>query len=252
MLSVSDPAVLVAASAASAGERLLTFLTRDRGAVRLYAPGPGRGRRGRPASWHEPLQGGELGFARAREGAPGRLRCFQARRVWPGIREHFGRLVHALAFLETLRPYLTEGVPQEELFDLLVQFLDRLESEERPGIARAIATLRLLALSGFAPRLAGCVGCGRAGGELFSPEAGGVLCRACAPARRDRAAAPLSPAARRFMESALGLPGTRVWRLRGGPQVAQELCRVLGAFHAARTGESVRAAAFLAAVGEPG
>jgi recombinational DNA repair protein (RecF pathway) len=133
-----------------------------------------------------------------------------------------------------------------------VQFLDRLETEQRPGLARVIATLRLLALIGFAPNLESCIGCRSVAstgtGVLLSPEGGGVVCRSCLPSRGERTV-PVTPCAHGFMVRALSLPEGQARRLRTAPATEREVSRLLDAFIEARTGVRPRAGAYLEKVG---
>jgi len=243
---ISEPAVIVAVAPAGPRDRLLTFLTRDRGGVRLYAKRLSR--RLSSTTFYEPLQGGELVFRSGREGNFGRLTSFVPQRVWPGIRQDFDRTFQSLAFLEVINICATEGEALPELFSLLVQFLNRLESERRPGLARVIATLRLLILNGFAPCLESCVGC-RAGvptgtGVLLSPEGGGVVCRSCLPSRGERTI-PVTPGAHGFMVRALSLSEGQARRLRTSSAVEREVSRLLDAFIEARTGVRPRGGSYL-------
>lgn len=236
--SLSGPAVITAVSEAGPRDRLLTFLTRDHGGVRLYAKRLSR--RTPSTTFYEPLQGGELVFTQSRTGGShGRLSSFVPQRVWPGIRRDLGRTLQAQAFLETVNLCLTESEPLPELFALLVDLLDRIETESRPGLARIIATLRLLALSGFTPSLEACVGC-RAGvatgtGVLISPEGGGVVCRPCLPGRRE-STIPVTPGAHGFMVRALSLPAGQARRLRTSEAAEREIARLLDTFVEAQTG----------------
>lgn len=246
MQFISGPAVVTAVASAGPRDRLLTFLTRDQGAVRLFAK---RLSRRVPATvFIEPLQGGELVFSRLREGGYGRLSSFVPQRVWPGVREDDRRIFHALGFLELVNMCMTEGETLPELFSLLVRFLDRMETERRPGLARIIATLRLLVLSGFAPSLEACVGCrslvSAGTGVLLSPEGGGVLCRPCLSARRERTI-PVTPGAHGFMVRAIALPEGQARRLRTRPDTEREVSRLLDAFIEARTGVRPRCGSFL-------
>jgi DNA repair protein RecO (recombination protein O) len=242
---VTEPSIIVAATDAGARDRLLTFLTRGRGAVRVFA----RRLQRRPAAavFHEPLQGGELTYVQSSESAPGRLFGFVPQRVWPGIRADFGRTVQALALLELVKISLTEGEPQGELFMLLVRALNRMESDTRPELVRLTATLRLLALSGFGLQLEGCVACGTppAAGRAvpLSAEAGGMLCGACAAAAGARTEA-LTPGAHGFMLRALSLPESRIPRLRAGQGIVAEVSRVLDQFVEARMGVRPKASLF--------
>ncbi len=235
---ISEPAVVTAAADAGDRERVVTFFTRGQGGVTLYAKR--QPRRGAPAGlFIEPLQGGELVYQRPRPGGRGRLRGFVPQRVWPGIRHNLGRTLQAMAFLELVNICLVEGEPQAELFALLVDYLNRLEGEDRPGLARIRATLRLLALSGFAPQLERCLGCGGAvvvgASVLLTPAGGGIVCPACAAARGERTI-PVTAAAHGFMVRALALSAGQARRLRVSRDAELELSRLLDAFAEARTG----------------
>ncbi len=243
---MSEPAVIIAVAPAGPRDRLLTFLTRNQGGVRIYAKRLSR--RQSSTIFFEPLQGGDLAYRSTREGSFGRLSSFIPQRVWPGVRRDLGRTFHSLAFLELINICVTEGESQPELFALLVQFLNRLETERRPGLARIIATLRLLVLNGFAPCLESCVGC-RTGvsagtGVLLSPEGGGVVCRACLPSRGERTI-PVTPGAHGFMVRALSLPEGQARRLRTTPAVEREVARLLDAFIEARTGVRPRSGSYI-------
>jgi DNA repair protein RecO (recombination protein O) len=247
--ALSEPAIVIAAAAPGERDRLVTFLTQAQGAVKLYARRPRRGQPG--ALFIEPLQGGELSFSRPREGARAKLVSFVPQRVWPGVRADLGRLLHAQAFLELVTLFATEGEPQPELFALLVAFLNRLETEARPGLARIAAALQLLQAGGFAPSLDACVGCrapvSAGTGVLLSPDAGGVLCRACLGGRHD-ATIPVTPGAHGLMVRALTLPPAQARRLRVGAAVEREVARLLDAFVEARTGVRPRCGAYLEAL----
>jgi DNA repair protein RecO len=253
MLFISEPAVITAVAAAGPRERLLTFLTRNRGGVRLYAKRLSR--RVSSTTFYEPLQGGELVYRTPREGSYGRLSSFVPQRVWPGIRQDFDRTFQSLAFLELVNICITEGESQPELFSLLVQFLNRLETERRPGLVRIIATLRLLVLIGFAPSLEACVGCrtvvSAGTGVLLSPEGGGVICRPCLPSRGERTI-PVTPGAHGFMVRALSLPEGQARRLRTTPAVEGEVSRLLDAFIEARTGVRPRCGSYIERIGGAG
>jgi DNA repair protein RecO (recombination protein O) len=242
--------VITAVAAAGPRDRLLTFLTRNQGGVRLYAKRLSR--RMTSTTFFEPLQGGELIFRSAREGSFGRLSSFIPQRVWPGIRQDLDRTFQSLAFLELVNMCITEGESQPELFSLLVEFLNRLETERRPGLARIIATLRLLVLSGFAPNLESCVGCRAAvaagTGVLLSPEGGGVVCRACLPSRGERTI-PVTPGAHGFMVRALSLPEGQARRLRTTLAAEREVSRLLDAFMEARTGVRPRGGSYIERIG---
>lgn len=90
------------------------------------------------------------------------------------------RYGYAFYFSELVDRYLVEGEGPEELGSLLLgswRFLDG------GGDARLLARffeLKLLSLSGYAPRLNECTGClGKLQPEYFSLKTGGMLCADC-------------------------------------------------------------------------
>jgi len=245
---VSEPAVLTGVREAGARGRVLTFVTRGRGAVRVFARRLSRREPSR--SFFEPLQGGELSFLLPADGGPGRLFTFVPQRVWPGIRADFARTVHAVAFLETVNLFLTEGEPQPGVFALLLGFLNRLEGDASPAVARALATARLLVLEGFGPELGACVSC-RApitGGTVtIDPDQGGALCAACLARTPGRGGFPqLSAGAHGFLARAIAIGEGQLWRIRASQGVVAEVQRALEALVEARTGTRPRSHDFFA------
>lgn len=82
-----------------------------------------------------------------------------------------------------LTAVLTEDrAPQEELYALLQETFAAL-TKRNPRLLVLSFAIKLLGLTGFAPQLDSCVGCGRelaAENEAwFSPEQGGALCADC-------------------------------------------------------------------------
>jgi DNA repair protein RecO (recombination protein O) len=246
---VSVPAVALAVANTAGKSRLLTFLTRNHGKVRLFTRQPTR--LNPPKTFIEAVQGGELSYLSPCDNEPGRLVAFVPQRVWPGIREDFTRIVQALAFIEVVNVCATEAEPQPLLFDLLLRFLDHIERDERPETIRLVCTLQLLRIAGFAPHLDTCLACDReiapTGRALLSAEEGGMVCPSCAPGRRERLL-PVTPAALGFMVRALGLPETHLRRLRANAATVGEVSRLLNAFVEFRVDSRLHAGAFLDAM----
>lgn len=240
----SEPAVLLARVPAGARERLLTFLTRGAGSVRLFAPrDPGR----RRPVFLEPLQGGELVYVPAAGRPFGRLVSFVPQRVWPGIRADLARTVHAMALLDLVASMAADAEPEPGTFALLVRSLDRLESDPRPGLLRASAAMRLLALAGFGPPLASCGRCaaGLAPGTAaaFEESSGTLLCASCARAPgKDRAARtiPVRADVHGFLARSVLLPEAQVRRLRAPGAAEDGIVRLAEMLCEAATGRRVR------------
>jgi DNA repair protein RecO (recombination protein O) len=87
----------------------------------------------------------------------------------------------ATAIAELLDQATPPGHPYPELFTLTFSCYFLLANCE-PALVQSAYTLKLLAHLGYRPRLLECAECGKkVQGErlLFSPEAGGVVCREC-------------------------------------------------------------------------
>jgi len=109
------------------------------------------------------------------------------------LREDLVRTTYAYHIAETADRFLQEGVSSPPTFRLLVQALGGLEEAEDPSVAVRYFEVRLLGLQGYQPRFFHCSACDAplgAEGNAFSPEAGGVLCPACAGRQADAFALP--------------------------------------------------------------
>lgn len=123
----------------------------------------------------------DLAFGR---GQLARLDAARVTRVFPRLLSDLARLEAAGALMRLARELLPERVPDEAVFELLSDTLALLdETVLQPRALRIASSAQLLALTGFAPHLGGCVGCGKEPGPeqtaLFDPARGGIVCRAC-------------------------------------------------------------------------
>jgi DNA repair protein RecO (recombination protein O) len=231
-------------------DRVVTLLARGQGKVAAYARGARASRR-RFGGGLEPFtlltaelsgRGGEDQLLRLESVAP--ERAFQA------IRGDLARIACAAHAVEVARELTRDRQPHDELFDLLVGYLGRLEAG--PAEPAALRAFELLALgaTGFQPRLDVCARCGGAlpeGPVTFGPGEGGVLCGTCG-----------GPAvAGRLLLSPAGLAGLR--RLQAGgleaggeplePAAARESREALGRFLEHVVGHRLRTRVFLDEVG---
>lgn len=94
-------------------------------------------------------------------------------------------LVNATAALyacELVDCLLEEGIPDEDLFDLLSGALDDLETSEHPMWTLCLLENAIMLQQGYTPILNTCSHCGKpvdAEQIAFQPSAGGVLCASC-------------------------------------------------------------------------
>ncbi len=103
--------------------------------------------------------------------------------AYRSVREDLDRLTLAIYCCELIDRFTVDRVPQAELYHLLNELLEGLDSSAPLTIGRAFE-LRILSLTGYELQLVGCALCGRKLPEadaLFSAAAGGLVCEACRP-----------------------------------------------------------------------
>jgi DNA repair protein RecO (recombination protein O) len=93
------------------------------------------------------------------------------------------RTAYASLVAEVVDKVLEDRHPVDDVFDLVVETLDRLNAPARlPRADAAWFLMRILDLLGYQPQLGACAGCGSPLPEAavwFSPLLGGVLCERC-------------------------------------------------------------------------
>jgi len=167
-------------------DRVVTLLTVERGKISAFARGARVSRR-RFGGALEPFT---LLAAEARERRGSDLLSLDSVavvRAFGGIREDLARIACASYACELARELVREAEPHPALFDLLVDYLGRLEAAPaRPSALRAYE-LGALGAVGLMPCLSSCARCGGplAAGAVrfpFDPAEGGAVCAACASA----------------------------------------------------------------------
>lgn len=125
--------------------------------------------------------------------------------AYPALRGDLVRTAYGYHVAELVDRFTEEGAPSPPVFELLCQALAALGGEEDPTLLARFFELRLLGHLGYRPRLFDCALC-RAElepeGNVYSPDAGGVLCPRCAGRAAD--AIPLGAAefrVLRFLQS---------------------------------------------------
>jgi DNA repair protein RecO (recombination protein O) len=97
------------------------------------------------------------------------------------LRSSYSRISAGYAVVEAIDAIPSDGVPDEEIFDLLARVLLTLDDESfDPALVPASFYFRLLALDGSEPVVEECVNCGRNGPLVaFEAQIGGTLCDEC-------------------------------------------------------------------------
>ncbi|MEM9806402.1 MAG: DNA repair protein RecO [Cyanobacteria bacterium P01_D01_bin.56] len=135
-------------------DRLMTILTKEYGLLRAIAPG---------ARKHKSRLGGRSGLFVVNELMLSKGKSLdkmiqaQTQQSFPGLSRDLARLTAGQYLAELVLCEASEQ-PQEELFELLVAHLERLETASSGAVLACLAqgTFHLLALAGVAPELRYC------------------------------------------------------------------------------------------------
>lgn len=161
-------------------DRILTLLTREHGKLAAIAKGSRRAK--------TRMGNGLDLFGRSRMMlAKGRNLDVVAQAERNGDVRHISgdlyRTAYACLVAEVADKVLEERHPVDDVFELVVTTIERLNTTERsPRAESAWFLMRILDLLGYQPQLTVCAGCGQDLPEIdawFSPLLGGVLCHRC-------------------------------------------------------------------------
>jgi DNA repair protein RecO (recombination protein O) len=234
-------------------DRVVTLLARGHGRVGAFARGA-RASKKRFAGALEPFTLLQVELVGRRGSDLWRLESASVERSFHGIRDDLARIACAAYAVELARELTRDDQPHDDLLDLLVDYLGRLEgAAAAPAMLRAFE-LGALAAAGFQPRLDACARCGAgleagegtAAGLSFSPTDGGALCPACA--RQAPGATPLSPAGLAALRS-LQAGGLDAGSVPLDPAASRESKQALGRFLDHLLGRQLQARRFLEEVG---
>ena len=162
---------------------LVTLYTRDAGKLKAVV----RGAR-RPTSkmvGHlEPLNMVEMSLARSRPGGIDIITQVQILESFSSLKADLDTVSRGIYLAELVDGFGAEGSPNQELYSLLADTLQFLDSSPGTDLPLRYFELHLLKCSGFMPQLYRCVECGEELSpekHLFSPDVGGTLCLKCTP-----------------------------------------------------------------------
>lgn len=235
-------------------DRIVHFLTSDRGRLTAIAKGARRSRRRFP---------GTLDVFNRLE-IEGRLKprasmafLEQARLVDPflGIRTDAAR--YALAsflaeMLDRLSPEGLRGEEAERLYAFAVESLTLIGAVEPSATLRVLLELRALDALGLRPEFGRCVRCGRAPGtnvdgkhgvSFFVPD-GGIVCTACGTGLDGLIQTELGTL--RILEEAMQAEATTLDRIRLDPTALTQADRLVFRFQRFHVGVDLRSGRFLA------
>ena len=244
MPAIDDQAIVLRLTDYSESSQIVSLFGAEHGLLRLIAKGTRRSTRSRVAVGLDLLELGEVSFVKPREQAGlGTLTRWRLRDGFLALRRDLA-LQYAGFYAAELTLRLTaEYDPHPELFAALLRLLRELCDLPGAGqnrVAELVVRFQaaLLRSIGYGPRLRECVDCQRPrprrGPVYFSSQAGGLLCRDCAPRHHEKRPLELRwlepPAARQAPLYWFELLDYHLAHLAGGPpRTAAVLCTRLGA-----------------------
>lgn len=167
-------------------DRLITCLTEHHGKIKCAAKGA-RNIKSKFGAALEPMSFIQMIYFGKENQEIYRLNHCDILESFQSIREDIGKIYTAVYFNELVDAMAAEGDRDTKLFYFLLDTLRELKSRATPETLCPLFEMRIMALSGYTPRLNQCVVC-RAipEGEWidFSFKKSGVVCGNCAPKTR--------------------------------------------------------------------
>lgn len=201
-------------------DRIVVFLTRDRGKKRGVAKGARR-TRSRFLGALEPLTRASVAYFE-REGRELVGLNYAETLASPLAAAHPEALAHVSYFAALIDEWAQDNDPSETLFRLGVSMLDALATADDVPVLARYFEFWLLRLQGVYPSIRRCPQCGGtlASGARLAIDRGVFLCESCVPGGR---AAALSADAIAFLGRAVRLRPNDVGRLACATRVVREL-----------------------------
>jgi DNA repair protein RecO (recombination protein O) len=156
----------------------------------------------------------------------------ESRAPYRTMRDDLGRIAAGWYVAELADRFTVDHAPSAPVFDLVETALRHLEAGHVPALVCRWFDLHLLDRSGFRPELGRCVQCEGVLQEtvnVWSPQAGGVICHGCLRSP-EHAGAPLSVRALKSLRFLLVSDFAAAIRLRVDAPLAAELERSLRGF----------------------
>lgn len=162
-------------------DKLVTFLTEDRGKIKCAAKGA-RSIKSKFGAALEPLSFIQLIYFGKENQNIYRLNHCDIIESFQSLRDDFEKIYTAVYFNELVEAMSAEGDRNAPLFHFLLETLHTLKERTNLETLCALFEMRIMALSGYTPRLDHCVLCKTIpAGEWidFSYKKGGVACVNC-------------------------------------------------------------------------
>lgn len=182
----TDEAIVLRTHKLGEADRIITMLSRRHGKIRAVARGVRR-TSSKFGARLEPFSHVDLQFATGRS-LDVITQAVTLHAYSEPLAHDYRRYTTGQVMIETADRLVTEeGEPALQQFQLLAGALHALttgtsDGPRPPAMVMDAYLLRAIALAGYAPTLGDCARCGAEGPhEAFSPQSGGMVCRACRP-----------------------------------------------------------------------
>jgi DNA repair protein RecO (recombination protein O) len=207
---------------------IVTYLTCDFGLLNVFAKSP-RKIKSRFGSSLEPLTYSTLSFIGKEDAGLPRLTQSDIIRPFHTLREDFRCFVSISEMLELNLHFLPERENNEEIFELLLNTLLKIESDRGNKLLYLYYKIKFLEITGYLPRLDACGRCGRKpvsnGSNNFYISHGSIICNTCIGSDSD--AIKLSHSAARFYKSILQWHFTALDRIKAPENLLTEIACVM-------------------------
>ncbi len=160
-------------------DRLVTLFSKEYGIIKAFASGASN-MKSKKASATSLLTYASFTIKRKKES----LRIYEATpiSVFFGAGSDIEILALSQYFCELAYEFAVSGTPNEEFLRLCLNSLHFLTKEKRyPPLMKAITELRVAVISGYAPDLVACEGCGKFEDDImfFDINEGNLCCKEC-------------------------------------------------------------------------
>jgi DNA repair protein RecO (recombination protein O) len=171
----------------SESDLIVTFYSSDFGKLKGIAKGAKRSKK-RFANVFEPFSLTDIIFTRKSRDMLAFIESCDVIDHYPNIRQDMEKTLMASYFIDLTDHFSPEGKKNENVFQLLQDFLTMLGKEKASDAVVRFFEMRLLKLAGFEPAIDRCIVCKEpvTNGNLyyFHAHEGGIKCGACATPQR--------------------------------------------------------------------
>lgn len=182
--TITVTGMVLSASPIGEYDRRIVLLTKERGKIAAFA----RGARKPNSSLLLAVNPFSFGTFLLYEGKNSyNMMQAEIENYFSELRTDVEAAYYGFYFLDMAGYYAREGNDETELLKLLYQTMRALASKIIPNrLIRYIFELKAVTINGEGPQVFQCIRCGSTDRSVvFSPEAGGLVCEACAPMVRD-------------------------------------------------------------------